>query len=324
MEVPRAFAVPRLERYMNPHRSNSSQLLSPVNKNAAKNAPKLNLIKNSNNDNIDSDNTNEGKNKDCDDNVNISMDSPGIRFWLQLTSIPGFLKQALRQRIAARAGPPLPPLFRALSHPGTLTKLLERASAASERNTNSIVEDIISGVKDADNKDVDSHIVENDEDDLRDYSTATSMAGAGEEGGETTPPAAAATAKTAPLNSSKPPAHISSSVSISDSSLPSVVNLEARNSRGETPLACACRKGFAAAVGLLLEHGANFNARDFRGCSPLILAAWHGRSRCVAALTEWAIQQVRARYDAVCKYMIGRISSLAPILCFWHHSILAT
>jgi hypothetical protein len=308
MEVPRAFAMPRIERYMPLPRNQTSQPPSPINRNAADNRARVTLINDNGDKNTISDtDLGDQEGKDNDGSVvDASNKSLGKRAWLRLTSISGSLKEALRRRLATSraASPPLSPVFHALSHPVKLTKLLEGDSgAASVHTANSIVEDIISGVK----KDDFHHDDDPIEEDNGDEHTPASMAAPGE--GEDESATAAATNKTAPTGSN-PGIQFSSSVPLSRTSLPTVVNLEARNTRGETPLMCACRKGYATAVTMLLEHGANFNARDFRGCSPLILAAWHGRSRCVAALTEWAILQVWALFTFL------RFLHFQPSSCF--------
>src|SRR5947207_4014133 len=62
--------------------------------------------------------------------------------------------------------------------------------------------------------------------------------------------------------------------------------VEARDSDGSTPLHCAAWKGHSEVVALLLDHGADVNARnhnDHWGDTPLHAAA-HGNQRAVAEL----------------------------------------
>ena len=52
-------------------------------------------------------------------------------------------------------------------------------------------------------------------------------------------------------------------------------NIEARDQRGETALMMAIRKDDLEMVQLLLEHGANIEARDQRGETALMIAVYY-------------------------------------------------
>jgi ankyrin repeat protein/L-ascorbate metabolism protein UlaG (beta-lactamase superfamily) len=66
--------------------------------------------------------------------------------------------------------------------------------------------------------------------------------------------------------------------------LESGADLEAKNSSGQTPLLYSCYAGFQGAVGLLLDKGASFQYRDRNGRSPLHYAAREGKAAVVEVL----------------------------------------
>jgi serine/threonine-protein phosphatase 6 regulatory ankyrin repeat subunit B len=64
-------------------------------------------------------------------------------------------------------------------------------------------------------------------------------------------------------------------------------DLEAKNAMGETPLTCAAINGSESAVRLLLEKGVNVESRDKLGSVPLLLAPSKGYMAVVCLLLEY-------------------------------------
>ncbi len=64
--------------------------------------------------------------------------------------------------------------------------------------------------------------------------------------------------------------------------------MRAATTDGWTPLHVACEKGHASVVRLLLERGADVNARDGKGRTALVLAGQQGHKDVVRLLVEAA------------------------------------
>ena len=73
--------------------------------------------------------------------------------------------------------------------------------------------------------------------------------------------------------------------------------LEAKNKIGGTPLHCAAVRGHVEIVRLLCDRGANVEARGNNGGRPLHSAAWKGHISVVKELIEERNAEVNARVD---------------------------
>ena len=71
--------------------------------------------------------------------------------------------------------------------------------------------------------------------------------------------------------------------------------LEARNSRGSTPLHYAAIRGHVEIVRLLCDSGADVEVRSSGGRRPLHSAAWKGRISVVKELIEERNAEINAR-----------------------------
>eukprot|EP01043_Picozoa_sp_COSAG02_P014663 COSAG02_NODE_608_length_19607_cov_201.543059_5_plen_441_part_00 len=72
------------------------------------------------------------------------------------------------------------------------------------------------------------------------------------------------------------------------------VSLAETDASGQTALHLAAQIGNVGVVSLLLERGAELNARDVRGCTPFVLAARHGKATIAAALVSAALRTEHA------------------------------
>jgi hypothetical protein len=72
------------------------------------------------------------------------------------------------------------------------------------------------------------------------------------------------------------------------------LSLAETDASGQTPLHLAAQLGHISVVSLLLERGAELNARDKIGCTPFVLAAAHGNAAVVAALVSAALRTEHA------------------------------
>ena len=72
------------------------------------------------------------------------------------------------------------------------------------------------------------------------------------------------------------------------------VSLAETDAAGQTVLHLAAQLGNVGVVSMLLERGAELNARDSSGRSPVVLAARHGKAAVVAALVSAALRMERA------------------------------
>ena len=73
--------------------------------------------------------------------------------------------------------------------------------------------------------------------------------------------------------------------------------VEAKSSRGVTPLHFAAAEGHIVIVRLLCDHGADVEARGNRGWRPLHEAAWYGHISVVKELIEERNAEINARTD---------------------------
>ena len=73
--------------------------------------------------------------------------------------------------------------------------------------------------------------------------------------------------------------------------------VEAKNSGGRTPLHWAAFQGHVEIVRLLCDHGADVKARSDDGGRPLHLAAWKGHISVVKVLIEDRNAEINARAD---------------------------
>lgn len=65
-----------------------------------------------------------------------------------------------------------------------------------------------------------------------------------------------------------------------------ILSIDARDSKGYTPLHVVAAKGFVEATEILVKLSADLNARDNHGNSPLMAATFYGHEKVVEILLE--------------------------------------
>jgi ankyrin repeat protein len=82
--------------------------------------------------------------------------------------------------------------------------------------------------------------------------------------------------------------------------------------KGETPLHRAAAFGTEATVTLLLDHGAQRDARDANGDSPLSWGSWHLRPDSILRLLLFENFRIRPGRESMRAYLVGKPTDAIP------------